>query len=151
MDTQAAGEPFAGQLTVGSSAPGYTVGDEGGAAEALGWIIGEGVDVITAMHDIPADGRVQRRAGDQLRAYVMMLILDILDRSLYSVELTANEQTPLDCVKPSAARLRPQDRAVRSRRARGVHGTRVRVCTATGARRQTGRGGASSSALILAA
>lgn len=98
VGTQGTGDPFAGQLTVGGSVPGYTVGDEGGAAEALGWIIGEGVDVITAMYDIPADGRVQRLAGDQLRAYVMLRILDILDRSLYGVELTANEQTTLDYV-----------------------------------------------------
>lgn len=98
VGTQSTGDPFGGQLTVGGSVPGYTVGDEGGAAEALGWIIGEGVDVITAMYDVPADGRVQRLAGDQLRAYVMLRILDILDRSLYGVELTANEQTTLDYV-----------------------------------------------------
>lgn len=98
IGTQGTGDPFAGDLNVGGSVSGYTLGDEGGAAEALGWIIGEGVDVITAMYDIPADGRVQRLAGDQLRAYVMMRILDILDRSLYGVELTANEQTTLDYV-----------------------------------------------------
>lgn len=98
VGTQSSSDPFDSGATVSGSVPGYTVGDEGGAAEALGWIIGEGVDVITAMYDLPADGRVQRLAGDQLRAYVLMRILDILDRSLYGVELTPNEQATLDYV-----------------------------------------------------
>ncbi|MGW9632238.1 hypothetical protein ACWGST_16195 [Agromyces sp. NPDC055520] len=98
VGAQSSSDPFAEPLVVGGSVSGFAADDEGGAAEALGWIIQEGVDAITALYDLPADGRVQRLAGDQLRAYVLMRILDVLDRSLYGVELTPNEQVTLDYV-----------------------------------------------------
>ena len=62
---------------------------------ALGWITKEAVDAVTALYDLPYDGRVSVYAADQIRAYVVSRILDILDKSLYGEPLSADEQKTL--------------------------------------------------------
>lgn len=65
---------------------------------ALGWITKEAVDAVSALYDLPHDGRVSVYAADQIRAYVVSRILDILDKSLYGEPLTADEQRTLEYI-----------------------------------------------------
>ncbi|MWB99139.1 hypothetical protein [Agromyces seonyuensis] len=88
-------DPFAPPMNVITVSNGLFSGDAD-AAPALGWILEEGQDVLAALYDLPADGRIGVHASDELRGYLLTRILDILDRSLYGVELTTNEQTTLD-------------------------------------------------------
>lgn len=65
------------------------------AHAALGWIAAEGAGVVAALHDLPADDRVEHYARDEIRAYVQERLLDILDRAAYGLPLTADEQKAL--------------------------------------------------------
>ena len=72
--------------------------NQGEHLSALGWLLEEAVDAVSAIYDLPYDGRVGRYAGDQLRAYIVTRILDILDKSLYGEELTPDELRTLQYV-----------------------------------------------------
>ncbi|WP_394553884.1 hypothetical protein ACDF64_05350 [Agromyces sp. MMS24-JH15] len=85
-------------VTGGPNIPPRGPGPYGDSGPALGWIADEAVDTLAALHDLPADGRVRAYAGDAIRGYILNRILDILDRSLYGVELTPQEQVTLDWV-----------------------------------------------------
>lgn len=88
-------DPTQTQLTVGTTAD-FLASNGADHLSALGWIMREAVESIAALYDLPYDGRVARYAGDQVRAYMVARIVDILDKSLYGEELTADEQITLD-------------------------------------------------------
>lgn len=70
--------------------------ESGDHVAALGWMVPEAIDAIAALYDVPRDGRIERYAGDQIRAYIVSRVLDIFDRFLYGIALTPNEQKTYD-------------------------------------------------------
>jgi hypothetical protein len=78
----------------GSQRPTVPYGEE--ARDAIGWIVEEALEAIRAAYGVPLDGRIQRYAQPEIRAYVIERIGDILDRAAYGVELTPNEQRTLE-------------------------------------------------------
>ncbi|WP_243060710.1 hypothetical protein [Nocardioides sp. SR21] len=79
------------------SAPVVKAGEE--AASALGWMVAEAVEYIRVTYDLPSDERILRYARPQVRAYMLNRLLDIMDRKVYGVELTEDEQRALDFVE----------------------------------------------------
>lgn len=72
----------------------------GRAAESgLNWIVVEGLHALRALHDVPNDDRLLRFARPELRAYILTRILDIIDRYVYGVPLTADERRTLEFVE----------------------------------------------------
>lgn len=74
----------------------FLASDSGDHVAALGWIIREAIDALALLYDVPNDGRIERYAGDEIRGYVLSRVIDIFDRSLYSVPLSPDEQSTYD-------------------------------------------------------
>lgn len=70
---------------------------------AFGWILREAIDAVTALYGLPADGRVERYAGDQIRAYMVSRVVDIFDRFIFGEELTYPEQVTFNFLKAELA------------------------------------------------
>lgn len=96
-----------GMATVGSTAP-LTFNDVGSlfpffkhpeAAGALGWMVSEGMEHLRVMYDIPRDYRMERWARGELRTHVVSRILGIMDKEVFGVPLTEQEQAALDFVE----------------------------------------------------
>lgn len=71
----------------------------GETADALRWIVDEGVQAIRSYYGVPLDYRIERYAAAEVRAYIQNRILDILDKAAYDEPLTANETLTLDFVQ----------------------------------------------------
>ncbi|QAY72520.1 hypothetical protein ET445_03350 [Agromyces protaetiae] len=111
LDGSGSNDPTSGTLCVGSPTnvdptplqvggiEDFLSADEAGAFSALGWLMQEAKNAVAALYDVPADGRLSLYAGDQIRAYMISRILDIADKAVYGVELTANELLALEFVE----------------------------------------------------
>ncbi len=62
----------------------------------LDWIINEAVSSVAAAHGVQADDLVRTYARPEIRAYVAMRINDILNKKLYGLPLTGQEQEAYD-------------------------------------------------------
>ena len=71
------------------------------AQGALGWMVDEAVESIRAMSDLPRDNRIERYGRDQIRAYMLQRLLNIMDKRVGGVVLTADERQALDFVESS--------------------------------------------------
>ncbi len=65
------------------------------AQVALGWLELEGREAIRLQYDLPNDARVERFARPEIRNYMTDRLLGIMDKSVYGVALTDNEQRAL--------------------------------------------------------
>lgn len=111
------GDPTAGALTTGSTlclgtshqqTVGGTTSDDGklvlhdaDTLQRLGaydWIVDEAVIVLSSTHDVPDRSMIRAYARPEIRAYVHLRLLDILDRVLYGVALTPQEQRSYDAL-----------------------------------------------------
>ena len=101
---QSAIDPNQAALTVGGVGD-FLASNGADHLSALGWLMREAVDAVTALYDLPYDGRVARYAADQVRAYMVTRILDIFDKSLYGEALTADEQKTFDYVSANFLRM----------------------------------------------
>lgn len=77
----------------------------GEAADALRWIVDEGVQAIRSYYAVPLDYRIERYATAEIRAYIQNRILDILDKAAYDEPLTADESATLAFVEGQALQL----------------------------------------------
>ena len=69
------------------------------ASEGLDWIVAEGQESVRALYDIPADDRIGRYARSELRSYLVERLLDIMDRKVYGLPLSEDEQAALQFVE----------------------------------------------------
>lgn len=69
------------------------------AEHALNWIVAEGISVLRGVYDLPNDERILRYARPQLRTYIVERLIDIMDRKVYGIPLTADEQRALTFVE----------------------------------------------------
>lgn len=76
----------------------------GEALPALEWIVDEAVEAIPVMYDLPSDSRIRAYGRPQIQAFVHARLLDIMDRYIYGIPLTANEQRALDFVNDEVIR-----------------------------------------------
>lgn len=65
---------------------------------AYDWIVDEAVIALSSTHDVPDRAMIRAYARPEIRAYVHMRLLDILDRALYGVPLTPQEQRTYDAL-----------------------------------------------------
>ena len=65
---------------------------------AYDWIVEEAVIALSSTHDVPDRSMIRSFARPEIRAYVHMRLLDILDRALYGVTLTPQEQRTYDAL-----------------------------------------------------
>lgn len=72
------------------------------ARGALDWIVAEGEEYVRASYDVPADARIARYARSELREYLLSRLLNIMDKSVYGVPLTADEKKALAWVEGEA-------------------------------------------------
>ena len=79
------------------AAPVVKAGD--GAASALAWMIPEALEYIRTTYDLPNDERILRYARSEIRAYMLNRLLDIMDKKVFGVALTTDEQRALDFVE----------------------------------------------------
>lgn len=99
-NTLCVGQPSAAPTTplevqgIADSAPVVKAGDE--ASSALSWMVPEALEYIRVTYDLPNDDRILRYARPQIRDYMVNRLLDIIDRKVYGVALTADEQRALD-------------------------------------------------------
>ena len=66
------------------------------ARGALDWMVPEGIQYTSSFYDLPNDARIDTYARPQLRTYMVDRLLEIMDKKVYGVPLTANEQAAYD-------------------------------------------------------
>ena len=69
------------------------------AATALAWMVPEALEYIRTTYDLPNDERILRYARSEIRAYMLNRLLDIMDKRVFGVALTDDEQRALDFVE----------------------------------------------------
>lgn len=62
------------------------------ARAALDWMIPEGVEFVRGLYDLPSDERILRYARPQLRSFMVARLQEIMDKKVYGVPLTEDEQ-----------------------------------------------------------
>ena len=73
------------------------------ARAAIGWMVPEAVEAIQVLHDLPDDGRVERYGRPAIRAWMVLRLQDIMDRYVYGVALSDDEQRALDWLNADLA------------------------------------------------
>ncbi len=65
---------------------------------ALGWIVTEATEMLPVLYDIPADERVAAYGRPEITAYVKDRLIGIIDKEVFQVPLTDQEQGAYDYV-----------------------------------------------------